>query len=161
MRSLIVRQKVLDRILRGVPEDERASFLRRLEREPGLQAAVSELEELRAWFGGDRGQSPMPASRGFSASVLAAARRLPTREELRELDIQERDDQTDLVNYARRISFAAAMLIGVALLLFVTAQVSVTTQVEATPLRVEQTMERLDEAIRAESERAGVESRDR
>ncbi len=140
--------------------DEGHSFQKRLAREPGLQASVHKVEEVRAWFRRSRHQPLIPPNPLFTGSVIAAARRLPTRDELLAQDIQEHDYESELVTYARRISLAAAVVFGLCLLLFGTLQVQPdAAQLVASPDRVRLEMERLDRAIRAET--AGVEPRDR
>ncbi len=140
--------------------DEKHSFQQRLAREPGLKASVDKVEEVRAWFRRSRHQPLIPANPGFTGSVLAAARRLPTRDELLAQDTRQDSHVIELVTYARRISLAAAVVFGLCLLLFGTLRVtSDATQLTASPDRVRLEMERLDRAIRAET--AGVEPSDR
>ena len=153
-------KKLAARYVDGEMTDvERAGFEARLAQEPDLKTKVAELESLRGWFRGGRDEPLVPASPGFRSSVLAAARRLPTRDELLAQESAiERD--TDLVDWSRRISLAAALIFGVSMLLFMTMRItSETTQLEAeSSLRLE--MERIDEDIR-KTEAAGVESRGR
>ena len=140
--------------------DERHSFQQRLAREPGLQKSLREMKEVRAWFHRSRHQPLIPPTPGFTGSVIAAARRLPTRDELLAQDIHEHCYESELVTYARRISLAAGVVFGLCLFLFGTLRVqSDATRLEASPDRVRLEMERLDRAIRAEA--AGVEPRDR
>ena len=106
-------KKLAARYVDGEMTDvERAGFEARLAQEPDLKTKVAELESLRGWFRGGRDEPLVPASPGFRSSVLAAARRLPTRDELLAQESAiERD--TDLVDWSRRISLAAALIFGV------------------------------------------------
>lgn len=139
--------------------DDLVSFRRRLAAEPALREIVSEVEELRGWFRRGSVLPPIPASPGFTASVLAAARRLPTREELQAEETNARTYENELVTCARRISLAAAVVFGLSLLMFATLNVPQdASQLMANPeLQLE--MDRLDQQIR--DEQAGVEPRDR
>ena len=139
---------------------ERAGFEARLAQDPALQVAVSEMESLRGWFRGGRDEPLVPASPGFAASVIAAARRLPTRDELLEQE-SAGDRESELVDWSRRISLAAAVIFGVSMLLFMTLRISSeATRLEAAPARLRLEMERLDDAIR-KKQAGGAESRGR
>lgn len=139
--------------------DDLVSFRQRLAAEPALREIVSEVEDLRSWFRPGAVLPPIPASSGFTATVLAAARRLPTTEELQAEETDARAYENELVTCARRISLAAAVVFGLALLLFATLNVPRdASQLIAKPaLRLE--MDRLDQQIR--DQQAGVEPRDR
>ncbi len=142
--------------------DDLVSFRQRLAAEPALREIVSEVEELRGWFRRGSVLPPIPASPGFTASVLAAARRLPTREERQAEDTNARAYENELVTCARRISSAAAVVFGLALLTF--AALNVTRDANRLEAGVNErlrAMEVLDQAIRDRDEQAGVEQRDR
>lgn len=127
---------------------ERAGFEARLAKEPELQAVVSEVESLRGWFRGGRDEPLVPASPGFKASVLAAARRLPTRDELLTQEAAL-DRESELVDWSRRISLAAALVFGVSMLWFMSVRLSGPTVLYADENALQREIERLDEEIRA------------
>jgi hypothetical protein len=140
--------------------DDLVSFRQRLAAEPALRDIVSEVEELRGWFRRGSVQPHIPASPGFTASVLAAARRLPTREELQAEETNARTYENELVTCARRISSAAAVVLGLALVIFATLNVPRdASRLEAGVNARLRAMEVLDQAIM--NEQAGVEPRDR
>ncbi len=142
--------------------DDLVSFRRRLAAEPALREIVSEVEELRSWFRRDAVQPPIPASSGFIASVLAAARRLPTREDLQAEETNARTYENELVTCARWISLAAAVVFGLALLTFATLNVPRdANRLEAGVNARKLVMEQFDQMIRDRDEQAGVEPRDR
>lgn len=142
--------------------DDLVSFRQRLAAEPALREIVGEAEELRSWFRRGSVRPPIPASPGFTVSVLAAARRLPTREELQAEDTNARAYENELVTCARRISSAAAVVFGLALLTFATLNLTRdANRLEAGVNERLRAMEVLDQAIRDRDEQAGVEQRDR
>ncbi|MBL8748202.1 MAG: hypothetical protein JNK78_03515 [Planctomycetes bacterium] len=102
----------LHRLLDGELLPEAAVALRaRIAAEPALAARFRALEGLRSCFAGDRfaGErgSGAPLSAGFTAGVLAAARRLPSRHEM---DEQEVGDGVIVV--CRRLLLAAAVVVA-------------------------------------------------
>ncbi len=140
--------------------DDLVSFRQRLAAEPALREIVSEAEELRSWFRRGSVLPPIPASPGFTASVLAAARRLPTREELQAEETNARVYENELVTCARRISQAAAVVFGLSLLMFTTLNVPRdANRLVAEPDKLQAEMDRLDQLYR--EQQAGVEPRDR
>ncbi len=102
----------LQRLLDGELSPEAAVALRaRIAAEPALTARFRALEGLRSCFAGDRSASEhghgTPLSAGFTAGVLAAARRLPSRIEMDEQEVGD-----GVVVFCRRLFLAAAVVIG-------------------------------------------------
>lgn len=123
--------------------DEAARLRHRLDAEPALRAALTGLEELSGLFATGKAAAAFAAPAGFTAQVLAEARRLPDRIRLREAEASAR-----AVVVCRRLLLAAVVLFGIGLLwhsgLFRPAGSDVLT---ATPDDVDREMQRLDAIV--------------
>lgn len=136
--------RFLDGALAGA---ELAAVQQRLAAEPALQRALDGLREQQRAFATagslSAGRSGGGAPAGFTAGVLAAARRLPTRLELREAEQGDR-----LLQMCRRLLIAAAILFGVGLAWqFGVVGGSRADTLQAAPDDVRREMERLDGLI--------------
>lgn len=133
----------LQRYLDGeLPPDDAAAFAARLAAEPEVRRRHDEARTLRTAFAAARGEGRR-ASAGFTANVLAAARRLPAREELQQLDVAAGG-----MTFCRRILLAAAALAALGLL-WRSGLVADRGQdmLQATPDEVQREVERLDAVI--------------
>jgi anti-sigma factor RsiW len=137
----------LQRYLDGeLPPDDAAAFTARLTAEPALRRRHDDARALRAGFAAARSDGRR-APAGFTANVLAAARRLPTREEMQQLDVAAGG-----ASLCRRILLAAAVLFALGLLWrsgLVTESSPDTLQ--ATPADVQREIERLDELVKTDA----------
>src|SRR5690606_11800267 len=83
----------LQRYLDGqLSESEAAAFAARMLSDGGLRQQVETMERVRAGFASEAGTAKagvMRAPAGFTASVMAEVRRLPSREQLQQNDIAE------------------------------------------------------------------------
>ena len=137
---------LLHRFLDGEMDSAQAvAFEARLAAEPVLRRGLEDATALRAGFAAAHAGGPAPRA-GFTAGVLAAARGLPSRQQMK------RDDVTaDFVRASRRVLIAAAVLFGISLAWFaglVSSRRSGT--LEAVPTwEVQKEMERLDALIKS------------
>lgn len=86
-----------------------AAFQARLAAEPDLAAAAAAARGLRSGFAAARAGAARPSA-GFTAGVLAATRRLPSRQQLEQADVA-----AGAVAFCRRLLLAAAVLAGLGL----------------------------------------------
>jgi anti-sigma factor RsiW len=138
-------ERLLHRFLDGALAGEEAVACRsRLAAEPALRQGLAGLQQLRAAFAEAR-QPVMAAPAGFTAGVLAAARRLPTQVELREAGDWDAVAGPGMVRLCRRLLLAAAVLFGLGLLsqsgLFGDGRADT---LQAAPDEVHREMQRLD-----------------
>jgi anti-sigma factor RsiW len=139
---------LLHRFLDGEMDSAQAvAFEARLAAEPRLRRRLEDETNLRAGFAAAHAGSPAPRA-GFTAGVLAAARRLPSRQQL------ERDEVVvDLVRSCRRVLIAAAVLFGICLAWYAGLMNSLSDTLQAAPAgpapraEVEKEMKRLDALI--------------
>jgi len=138
----------LQRYLDGqLSESEAAAFAARMLSDGGLRQQVETMERVRAGFASEAGTAKagvMRAPAGFTASVMAEVRRLPSREQLQQNDIAEAT-----VRLCRRLLLAAALLLGLGLgwhsgLLSPNGSDRIEA---ATPEQVDAEMQRLDDLI--------------
>lgn len=109
-------ERLLHRFLDGaMGGDEAAACRARLQAEPQLRQGLAALQQLRAAFAEAR-QSAAVAPAGFTAGVLAAARRLPSRDDLRDAGEWGSEAGQGLLRLCRRLLLAAAVLFGLGLL---------------------------------------------
>lgn len=141
-------ERMLDRLLDGELDASAASALQaRIDAEPSLRSAFEGRQCVRAAFAAARGvQVAAPA--GFTANVLAATRRLPTRGELEQADVGE-----SIVRLCQRILLAAVVVVGLGWALYGglldrTFSSSGST-LEAAPDDVQREMDRLDALIQS------------
>jgi anti-sigma factor RsiW len=106
-RDLLLLHRHLDGELDAAAE---ASLRARLASEPELARAAAAERELRAGFAAARATTMRPPA-SFTASVMAAARQLPTRQQLEQADVAG-----GAVVLCRRLLLAAAVLAGIGLL---------------------------------------------
>ncbi len=100
-------EQVLHRLLDGVlPPAEAVAFHQRLEAEPDLRREFETLQRLRAGFAAVRATGVV-APAGFTATVLAGARRLPSRQEMEQSEVSE-----GIVRLCRRLLVAALIVFG-------------------------------------------------
>ncbi|MEZ6035866.1 MAG: hypothetical protein R3F29_00195 [Planctomycetota bacterium] len=138
-------QRYLDRELSA---DEAAAFAARLLTDAALRDRVQQAEALRAPLLA-AAAAPVPrASASFTQKVMAEVRRQPNREQLMRLDLSE-----TALRVCRRILLAAAVLcaIGAAALGGLFDRAGADT-LQAAPGEVQQEIDRLDEAIRADQQ---------
>jgi anti-sigma factor RsiW len=136
----------LQRYLDGeLSKTEAAAFAARMLADGDLRQRVEALEQVQAGFASaaDLG-SGVRAPAGFTASVMAEVRRLPSREQLLQNDVAEAT-----VRLCRRLLLAAAVLLGLGLgwqsgLLDPNGSDKVEA---ASPAEVEAEMQRLDSMI--------------
>jgi len=134
---------LLHRFLDGEMDSAQAvAFEARLAAEPRLRRRLEDESALRAGFAAAHAGGPAPRA-GFTAGVLAAARRLPSRQQI------ERDDVTaDFVRACRRVLIAAAVLFGISLVWYAGLMSSRSDTLQAVDSReVQQEMKRLDALI--------------
>lgn len=138
-RDELLLQRWLDGEL--LPPDAEA-FAARVAAEPRLRQRAAAVRSLRQTLVAARG-TPMQPSRAFVGNVLAAIRRLPSRELLLQADVA-----AGAVAWCRRILVAAALLAALGLLwhtgLFGGDRPAV---LQASPDEVQREMQRLDAAI--------------
>jgi len=133
----------LQRYLDGeLPPDDAAACTARLAADPAFRRRHDEARALRSAFTAARGGA-LRASAGFTANVLVAARRLPSREELQHEDVAAAG-----ASFCRRILLAAAVLAALALL-WRSGLVSEPRPdtLQATPDEVQSELDRLDGLI--------------
>ena len=135
---------LLHRFLDGEMDSAQAvAFEARLAAEPRLRRRLEDESALRAGFAVAHAGAPAPRA-GFTAGVLAAARCLPSRQQLKRDDVV-----VELVRACRRVLIAAAVLFGISLVWhggLMNSRRSST--LEAAPRwEVEQEMKRLDALI--------------
>ncbi len=151
--SLSYRDELqLQRYLDGeLPPDDAAACTARLAADPAFRRRHDEARALRAAFTAARG-ADRRVSAGFTANVLAAARRLPSREEL-----QQHDVVGGGTAFCRRILLAAAVL-GALGLLWRSGIVSDPRPdtLQATPDEVQRELDRLDELIKQQASNPGA-----
>jgi anti-sigma factor RsiW len=103
-------ERLLHRFLDGeLTEPEAAACRARLEADAAFHQGWLALEGLRRVVGAAKPAS-VAAPAGFTASVLAAARRLPSREQLRELEAERVAVGQGVMTLCRRLLIAAAVL---------------------------------------------------
>ena len=131
----------LQRFLDGVLDPaQRAAFAARLQDEPSLQKRHDELAKVRAMCTAAAAATVRRPSADFTAGVLAAARQLPSRQQL-----QQADELGSAVSICRRLLLAAAILFALGLLVRSGLFVADTGQdLQASPDDVRVEMERLD-----------------
>lgn len=136
--------KSLHRFLDGELDAAANAALRaRLAAEPELRQLLAGEQRLRDGFAAAR--TPVVAApAGFTAGVLAAVRRLPSRDQL---ELQEVGDR--IVRLCRRLLIAAAVLFGLGLVWHSGLLDAHTDKLEAAPDEIRSEMERLDARIRA------------
>lgn len=143
----------LQRYLDGeLPPDDAAACTARLAADPAFRRRHDEARALRSAFAAARGEGRR-ASAGFTANVLAAARRLPSREELQQHDVVGGGTM-----FCRRILLAAAVLAALGLL-WRSGLVSNPGQdtLQATPDEVQREIERLDAIIKQQATNPGAQ----
>lgn len=125
-------------------ETEAAAFAARMLADNELRQRVEAMEQVGMGFASarDHATGPVAASAGFTASVMSEVRRLPSREQMKQMDLSE-----VAVRLCRRLLLAAAILIGVGLGwqsgLF---SPNGSDQIEAaSPAEIEAEMKRLDD----------------
>ena len=151
MKLTHTEELLLHRFLDGeLAAAQTAAFEARLAAEPLLRRHLEDARALRAGFAKaqiSEVTGPTPSA-GFTAGVIAAALRLPSRQEM------ERDDVvTGLVRGCRRLLIAAAVLFGISLAWhagLIDGGRSAT--LEAAPGEVQQEMDRLDALVKALTE---------
>jgi len=135
---------LLHRFLDGEMDSAQAvAFEARLAAEPRLRRSLEDATALRAGFAAAHAGGPAPRA-GFTAGVLAAARCLPSRQQMKRDDVA-----ADFVRACRRVLIAAAVLFGISLAWhagLVNSRRSDTLQA-APSWEVEQEMKRLDALI--------------
>ena len=150
-------QRHADGELNGAARDRLQA---RLLVEPELQRMLEEAEGTRALFRRSAAGAPDPLpTPGFAERVLQRARRLPTGEELEDLESAVRAG--DLL-FARRLLVAALVLVG-ALVAFGAGLITVAEpdSLEATPDEISAQIRELDEAIVQEQRAEEREGRGR
>lgn len=136
--------RLLHRYLDGeLSEAESAAFAARMLAEGELRERVDAEQRLRRAFA-DVARAPTPrAPAGFAANVLGEVRRLPARAELEQ---QEVAAGARIV--CRRLLLAALVVVGVGALWHVgLLDRSRAGSVEASPAKIQQELERLDQLI--------------
>lgn len=137
--------RLLHRFLDGVMgADEAAACRARLQAEPRLRQQLQALQQLRVAFTEAR-QPATVAPAGFTTGVLAAARRLPSRDDADLDGAWGEGGQQGLLRLCRRLLLAAAVLFGLGLLtqagLFGDGRADT---LQAAPGDVQREMDRLD-----------------
>ena len=143
----------LQRYIDGeLPAEDAAAFAARMLQDAGLRERVEAAEALRGGFAAADGCAAVGAPAGLTANVLAEVRRLPSRDQLRQIDVA-----AGAVQLCRRLLLAAAVLLGVGFAVYVglfDGQGSRT--LEAAPEQeIERQMERLDALILGGFEQSG------
>lgn len=136
-------ERNLDRLQDGALAPAEAAALRaRLDAEPLLRAEWAARQHFRSARAA-AGATTFAAPAGFTASVLAATRRLPSRRE-----IEEQEIGTSIVRICRRILIAAAVVVGLGFAwqagFFGGGRDS---RLEASPNELQKELERLDAMI--------------
>ncbi|MCB9879121.1 MAG: hypothetical protein H6835_16115 [Planctomycetes bacterium] len=139
-------QRYLDRELSA---DESAAFAGRLLTDATLRDRVQQAEALRAPLLAAAAAPTPRASMAFTQKVMAEVRRQPSREQLMRFDLS-----ASTLRVCRRILLAAAVLcaIGAAALTGLFDRPGADT-LQAAPGEVQQEIDRLDAAIRADQQR--------
>ncbi len=121
---------------------ERTAFAARLAAEPALQEAAASAKSLGTMFATARADVRTPSA-GFTANVLAAARRLPARDELKQADLA-----AAAVGMCRRLLLAAVLLAGLGLVWHSgLVHDQGPAELQAAPDDVQREIERLDRLI--------------
>lgn len=136
----VTLQRFLDGALDAAAAD---AFRTRLAAEPALRQELAAAQRLRAGFVAGHADA-VRAPAGFTAAVLAAARRLPDRQQLERQDLVERVART-----CRRLLLAAAVLFCAGLVSQSGLFEGTGGKLEAAPDEIRSEMERLDARIRA------------
>lgn len=154
MKLSATDERLLHRFLDGeLPDQEAAACRTRLE--SGLEAdavlrqGLQELQQMRRVVAAAR--APLVAApAGFTAGVLAAARRLPSREQMQKLEVEQAAVGQGLMTLCRRLLIAAAVLFCVGLAwqsgLFGDRRADT---LQAAPGDVQREMDRLDALIQS------------
>lgn len=142
----------LQRFLDGVLDPaQRAAFAARLQGEPSLQKRHDELVGVRALCTATAAATVRRPRADFTAGVLAAARQLPSRQQL-----QQADALGSAAAVCRRLLFAAAILFALGLVVRSGLFVADTGQnLHASPDDVRTEMERLDGLLQCGGLEAG------
>ncbi|MCC7398497.1 MAG: hypothetical protein IT455_15610 [Planctomycetes bacterium] len=119
----------------------RAACDARLLTEPQLRQRLDSLRGFAAGFAAMRAEGRR-APAGFTAAVVAAARRLPSRQELQQADVT-----AGAVAFCRRLLLAAAILTVGALGFHFGLFRHQPSTLQATPDEVQQEMDRLDSLV--------------
>ena len=107
----VIDDRVLQRYLDGELSAGHAAFVeRRLSADAELRARCAEQRSIVQLLGAARGVDRR-APAGFTAAVVAAARRLPDRQQLERADLT-----ANMVRLCRRLLMAAALVAGAGLL---------------------------------------------
>jgi anti-sigma factor RsiW len=134
--------KTLQRFLDGELQAAASAALRtRLAAEPELRRQLAAEQRQRDGFVAARA-NPAVAPAGFAASVLAAVRQLPGREQIEQQEVAER-----VVRLCRRVLLAAALVFGIGLAWHSGLLDSHSDKLEAAPDEIESEMKRLDALI--------------
>lgn len=138
--------RTLDRLLDGALAPAEATALRaRIAVEPALQMAFDERQRMHEAFAAAGARTFTPPS-GFTAKVLGATRRLPSRRE-----IEEQDVGASIVRICGRILIAAAVVIGLGFAWHVGIFGGCRdSRLEASPNELQKEVERLDAMIAAD-----------
>lgn len=148
MKFSTADERILQRFLDGeLAPEEAAAYAARLAAEPDLQRHFAAKKAMRSVLvSAGRVVGPAPTA-GFTAGVLAATRRLPSRHEMEQSEVS-----AGLVRFCQRLVIAAAVLLCLGLLwhsgLF---DRSGSDRLQAAPedIEVEREMQRLDALINA------------
>jgi anti-sigma factor RsiW len=135
---------LLHRFLDGEMDSAQAvAFEARLAAEPRLRRRLEDETNLRAGFAAAHAGGPAPRA-GFTAGVLAAARCLPSRQQLKRDEVV-----VEFVRTCRRVLIAAAVLFGISLAWYAGLMDSRrSATLEAVPRwEIEKEMKRLDALI--------------
>lgn len=137
-------ERNLQRLIDGeLPPAEAAALRARVEGEPTLRAAFAAMSELHSRFASVARSGITGAPGGFTAKVVAAARRLPDRRELEAHDVGE-----SIVRVCRRLLLAAAIVCGLGAVCYSGLwRGGGDHRVEAAPDEVQKEMQRLDALI--------------
>jgi anti-sigma factor RsiW len=149
-------ERLLHRFLDGeLPELEAAACRARLVAEPTLREGLQGLQQLHRVFTVSAAPG-VAAPAGFTAGVLAAARRLPSREQMRQVDAEQAAVEQGLRVLCRRLLIAAAVLfsLGLAWQAGLLGDRRADT-LQAAPALVQDEMERLDALIQSGAIRSG------
>ena len=141
----------LQRFLDGVLDPaQRAAFAARLQSEPSLQKRHDDLVKVHSVCTTAAAATVRRPRADFTAGVLAAARQLPSRQQL-----QQADELGTAVSICRRLLLAAAILFALGLLVRSGLFVADTEQnLSASPDDVRTEMERLDALL----QRGGIDA---
>jgi anti-sigma factor RsiW len=135
-------ERVLQRYLDGeLPADD-GDFGKRLMADPAMRERLAEAQALRAGFRAAKAPSrdAISAPAGFTAKVVAAARSLPSRQQLEQADVLQ-----TAVRLCRRVLLAAALVAGAGLLWHVGLfDRGLDDTLQAAPDEIQQEMDRLD-----------------